>query len=82
MQNKKLQTLIESNKNLTVLYVEDSDIVRESTFHLLEDFFSKIDLAKNGEEGLQKYEKYYNLVKKIKMVTSVNFHKKIPMQLG
>lgn len=60
MKNKKLQSLIESNKDLTVLYVEDSDIVRESTFHLLEEFFSNIDLAKNGEEGLQKYEKYYN----------------------
>ncbi len=60
MINKKLQTLIESNKNLTVLYVEDSDVVRDSTLDMMKEFFSNIDSAKDGEEGLQKYEKYYN----------------------
>ncbi len=60
MNNEQLQTLIESNKNLTVLYVEDSDVVRESTLDLLENFFSNIDWAVNGEEGLQKYEKYHH----------------------
>ncbi len=59
MTNEKLQTLIESNKDLTVLYVEDSDAVRESTLDMLEEFFSNVDSAKNGEEGLQKYVKYY-----------------------
>jgi len=59
MINKKLQTLIESNKNLTVLYVEDSDVVRESTLDMMEEFFSHIDSAKDGEEGLQKYKKHY-----------------------
>ena len=60
MIDKKLQTLIESNKNLTVLYVEDSDVVRDSTLDMMGEFFSKIDSAKDGEEGLQKYKKYYN----------------------
>ena len=60
MINKKLQTLIESNKNLTVLYVEDSDIVRDSTLEMMGEFFSKIDSARDGEEGLQKYKKHYN----------------------
>lgn len=59
MNTEALQTLIESNKDLTVLYVEDSDTVRESTLDMLEEFFSNVDSAKNGEEGLQKYEKHY-----------------------
>ncbi len=60
MTNKELQTLIESNKDLRVLYVEDNDEVRNSTLSLLEDFFPNIDWAIDGEEGLEKYEKYYN----------------------
>ena len=42
MINKKLQTLIESNKNLTVLFVEDSDVVRDSTLDMMEEFFIAI----------------------------------------
>ncbi len=60
MTSKELQTLIESNKDLTVLYVEDNDEVRNSTLSLLEDFFQNIDWAIDGEDGLEKYEKYYN----------------------
>ncbi len=59
MDNKKLQMLIESNKDLTVLYVEDNDTVRESTLGILEEFFSNIDSASDGEEGLLKYRKQY-----------------------
>ena len=59
MNNEKLQMLIESNKDLTVLYVEDSDVVRESTFGMLEEFFSNVDCARDGEEGLYKYNKHY-----------------------
>ncbi len=59
MNNETLLALIESNKDLTVLYVEDSDIVRESTLCMLEEFFSNIHWAKEGEEGLHKYEKFY-----------------------
>jgi signal transduction histidine kinase len=59
MNNEKLQMLIESNKDLTVLYVEDSDVVRESTLGMLEEFFSNVDCARDGEEGIQKYKKHY-----------------------
>ncbi len=60
MTNKELQTLIELNKDLSVLYVEDNDEVRHSTLSLLEDFFSNIDWARDGEEGFEKYKKYYD----------------------
>ncbi len=59
MLNKKLQVLIESNKDLNVLYIEDNDFVRKSTLNMMEDFFSHVDGAKDGEEGLEKYAQYY-----------------------
>ena len=60
MTNQELLTLIESNRDLTVLYVEDNDEVRKSTISLLEDFFSNIDWAIDGKKGLEKYNNYYN----------------------
>ncbi len=60
MTNQEFLTLIESSRDLTVLYVEDNDEVRNSTLTLLEDFFSNIDWAVNGEHGLEKYNNYYN----------------------
>lgn len=77
MTNKELQTLIESNKDLRVLYVEDNDDVRNSTLSLLEDFFPNIDWAIDGEEGLEKYEKYYrdNLHYYDIVITDINMPK-------
>ncbi len=60
MTNRELQILIESNKDLIVLYAEDNDEVRKSTVTLLEDFFPNIDLAKDGKEGLEKYKNFYD----------------------
>jgi len=57
--NKKLQIFLELGENLKVLYVEDSDMVRESTCDMLEVYFDHVDIAKNGEEGLQKYLQFY-----------------------
>ncbi len=47
------------NNNLAVLYVEDSDIVRESTYDLMEEFFTHVDVAEDGAKGLQQYKKFY-----------------------
>ena len=57
--SKKLQTLLELGEELTILYVEDSEMVRESTCDLLEEYFDNIDIAVNGEEGLVKYREFY-----------------------
>ncbi len=57
--SEKLQTFLESNKDLKVLYVEDSEMVRESTCDILDEFFESIDVAINGEEGLQLYKQFY-----------------------
>jgi signal transduction histidine kinase len=66
---KPLQELLKEADNLRILYVEDNEFVRESTYDLLEMYFDQIDVAENGEEGLSLYralhEKegmYYDLV--------------------
>ena len=59
MYNKIDQTLIHLNEDLTVLYVEDSDIVRESTYDMMKEFFTHVDVAVDGVEGLQKYKEFY-----------------------
>lgn len=48
------------NKNikfdLSVLYVEDSKIVRESSYRFFQLFFDKIVVATNGLEGIEKFK--------------------------
>jgi len=75
--NTKEQSFLEVGEGLKVLYVEDSDIVRESTFDMLEVYFEHVDVAKDGEEGLQKYKHfhqenghYYDIV-----ITDINMPK-------
>ncbi|MGB5964987.1 MAG: response regulator [Sulfurimonadaceae bacterium] len=57
--DRKLQTFLELGEELTILYVEDSEMVRESTCDILDEYFDNIDVAVNGEEGLQKYKEFY-----------------------
>jgi len=48
---------------LTVLYVEDEELVRESVSNYLHKIFASVDVAKDGEDGFKKYqEKHYDIV--------------------
>jgi len=51
-----LHLLKELSKNITLLYVEDEDILRQSVARYLKNFFTNIDIASNGEEGLELYK--------------------------
>lgn len=42
--------------DLTVLYVEDDEIVRENFEQILQRYFSKVIVASNGKQGLQLYQ--------------------------
>ena len=55
----KLQTLMKLGESLSVLYVEDSEVVRESTLDMLNEYFKHVDTAVDGEDGLQKYRDFY-----------------------
>jgi signal transduction histidine kinase len=56
---QELEKILERGKTLNVLYVEDSQVVRESTIDILDHYFTEIDIAVNGEEGLQKYRQFH-----------------------
>lgn len=65
----KLTKLCEMSKNLNVLFVEDDTILQKKTTSLLKNIYAKVDSADDGEEGLNKYEeffdkhsKYYDLI--------------------
>lgn len=60
--------LKEAAQGVSVLYVEDEKELRENTIRLLSNFFSAIDYAENGKEGLDRYKsKSYDLV-----ITDIN----------
>lgn len=44
--------------NYTLLYVEDDELIREMVIDYLEDYFSIIYVASNGEEALKTYEEH------------------------
>lgn len=48
--------LKECTGNLTVLYVEDDNKLREDTTRLLKNFYNDVQIATNGYEGLEKYK--------------------------
>jgi YesN/AraC family two-component response regulator len=58
MENILLTTiglLKEKSKNISVLYVEDEELLRNKTGSMLNKLFQNVDLAINGKEGLDKY---------------------------
>ena len=55
--------LKEYAKDCSMLYVEDDELIRTQTASFLGRFFSNLDLAKDGAEGLQKYkDRPYDIV--------------------
>lgn len=51
-----IHTVISYSKDATLLYVEDNADTREMTTMLLEEFFGSIVVAKDGEDGLEKFQ--------------------------
>jgi YesN/AraC family two-component response regulator len=67
-----LDEVIKLSKNLTVLYVEDDTFLLEKTAQLLKTIFYSVDVATNGEEGMEAYQnKKYDLV-----ITDIKMPKK------
>jgi YesN/AraC family two-component response regulator len=52
-----LKELVAMCKKLKVLYVEDQEDIRYEFKRLLDNFFEHIDIAENGCDGLEQYEK-------------------------
>ena len=51
-----IDKLITYSQKLNVLYVEDNNDAREMTTMILEDFFGKIVVAVDGEDGFNKFQ--------------------------
>ncbi len=50
--------ILENSKYLNVLYVEDDELLRESTAQLFENFFKNVAVSHDGQDGLNKYKKF------------------------
>lgn len=63
IQQNELTQLIDYLKTLKILYVEDSLEAREQALKLLENFFSNITIAVDGQDGLDKFKQdRYDLI--------------------
>jgi len=56
---KEHKEYFDKSMSLNVLYVEDSEIVRESTCDILDQYFDAYDIAIDGEDGFHKYKQFY-----------------------
>ena len=54
--NSEIKILKEKVKNLKVIYVEDDDDMRMGTEIFLNKFFTKIEVAVDGKDGLKKFK--------------------------
>ena len=50
--------ILENSKGLNILFVEDDEMLRNSTAQLFANFFKTVDIAQDGADGLQKYQQY------------------------
>ncbi len=69
MNNSIDKNLLYRTKNLRVLYVEDSAIMRHATAKILKDYFHTVDTAIDGDEGYaffldyhQKHDCFYDIL--------------------
>ncbi len=50
--------LIVQTSQLTLLFVEDNQVARESTYELLKKFFRDVVVAVDGQDGLEKFRRH------------------------
>jgi len=66
-----IKELVKYSKNLKVLYVEDDKEARTSIVEFLKNFFSDLQVAVDGEDGLDKFNQYkFDLI-----ITDINMPK-------
>ncbi|MEA3352347.1 MAG: response regulator transcription factor [Campylobacterota bacterium] len=53
----KLSLLLTKSKNFNILYVEDCEAVRKQTLKMLSNYFTNIQCAFNGADGLKLFRK-------------------------
>jgi CheY-like chemotaxis protein len=53
-----MKEIINKTKTKTLLFVEDTEMLRETMMQVFSHFFGKIIVAENGKEGLEYYHKH------------------------
>lgn len=56
MNQDKLKKIIDITKKLHILYIEDNSSVREQTIKMLDVFFDTVEVASDGDEGLNLFK--------------------------
>ncbi len=56
MISQQIQEIVKNTKNMKLLYVEDNEQTRESTFLILDNLFSNILVAVDGRDALNIYK--------------------------
>lgn len=51
--------IFEKTKDLSVLFVEDYETLRDETVLVLSKYFAKVDAAEDGVDGLEKYQQSF-----------------------
>lgn len=59
MNASELKQLILLSKKLKILYVEDGKESRTQAIKMLENYFSYLDVAVDGKDGLEQYENHF-----------------------
>ena len=54
MNEAQIKSIKAKTKNFSILYVEDEKELRESSSKFLRKIFPYVDIADNGQEGLEK----------------------------
>ncbi len=63
MDKEVLKNIIVETKKLVLLYVEDDERIAIQTMNILKKFFDNIIYAKDGEEGVNKFnESHIDLI--------------------
>lgn len=55
-----LKKLKQVSQKLSLLYVEDDDVLRFQTETIFQNLFKRVDVAKDGEMGLSLFKEYLN----------------------
>ena len=55
---KEIQNFKNKTKNMRVLFIDDDELARESTFTLLNSLLGMVMTASDGEEGLETYKRF------------------------
>ena len=56
----EIEQLYKMSQQLEVLYVEDDVVLSKNYETFLKKFFKKVDVAKDGQEGIDRYIEYFN----------------------